>query len=460
MKVLREIFREYDVRGVVGRELTESLAFHLGRAAGTVVRRAGGHRLIVGRDCRLSGVGFSEALIRGLADCGCDVIDIGVTPTPVGYWAILNLHADGGIQVTGSHNPADYNGFKLTLGGRTLHGRDIQALADLIDAEDYANGQGTVECRDVVSAYIDDLARRLLPAQRRLKVVIDAGNGTGGMTSVPLFTRLGHDVIPLHCDPDGRFPHHHPDPTVEENLIELKALVAKSGADLGLSFDGDADRIGVVDRNGHVVWGDRLLILLARAVLAEVPGATIVGEVKCSKTLYDDIRHHGGRAIMWRAGHSLIKAKMKEEHALLAGEMSGHIFFAHRYYGFDDAIYSAGRLLEILSATTASVTELLSDVPNLVATPELRLDCPEALKFRLVERVRERFVEHSDQEGVRVVDTDGVRVEWQDGWGLVRCSNTQPILVLRFEAERIERLHEIQARFEREIAAARSELEV
>jgi len=458
MTVPAEIFREYDVRGVVGEQLNVEVAGALGAAVGTKMVRQGAKRLVIGRDHRPSGMELTQALIEGVTSSGCNVEQIGVTPTPVGYWSIEKLGADGGIHVTGSHNPSNYNGFKLTLLGRSLHGDDIQELRRIIEAGDMAHGAGEVREHGMLDDYVSDLQSFLAPAKRPLKVVLDAGNGTAGLTAVPLYRRLGYEVVPLYCELDGSFPNHHPDPTVEENLADLKREVARTKADLGLAFDGDGDRVGVVDRDGTVVWGDRLMILFAREVLREVPGATIIGEVKCSKTLYDDIAAHGGRPVMWRTGHSLIKAKMREEKAALAGEMSGHIFFKHRYYGFDDATYAGARLLEALGFHDRSLGELLADVPATVSTPEIRSDCPEEIKFDLVRRVVERFKERSATEPFSVIDIDGARVEWQDGWGLVRPSNTQPLLVLRFEAETQARLDEIQREITQEIDRARREL--
>ncbi len=458
MKVSSQVFREYDIRGIAGPELTPELAQHLGRAVGTTVRRGDGTQVIVGRDCRISGETLSRALVDGLTSTGCQVVDAGVIPTPVNYWGIHHLRADGGVMITGSHNPPEYNGFKLTLLGRSLYGDEIREMRRLIEEEDYVVGEGRRDRIDLLPPYLDEVAGNLAPAARPLRVVVDAGNGTGGLTAVPLFERLGYDVVPLYCEPDGTFPHHHADPTVEENLADLKRAVAEKKADVGIAFDGDADRIGIIDRAGEVVWGDRLLILLSRALLSAEPGATIIGEVKCSKTLYDDIERHGGRGIMWRTGHSLIKAKMKQEGAQLAGEMSGHIFYRHRYYGFDDAVYAGGRLLEILGDGDRSITERLADVPYTVSTPEIRLDCPEAIKFELVRRVTESLKEGARAGSYRVIDIDGARVEWPDGWGLVRCSNTQPLLVLRFEAENDARLWAIRQTIEREIERVRAEL--
>lgn len=460
MKFSSHIFRQYDIRGIAGDDLTQDLAYHLGRAVGSCVSRGGGTKVVVGRDCRFSGVAYTACLARGLADSGIHAVDIGVVPTPVVYWANQHLEADGSVAITGSHNPSNYNGFKLTLLGRSFYGEDIQELRACMEAEDYTSGDGSTSATQVVDAYLSELADNLSAVQRPLKVVVDAGNGVGGITAVPLFERLGCEVVPLYCELDGTFPNHHADPTVEENLADLRRSVLGHGADLGLAFDGDADRLGVIDRNGDIIWGDKLMILLSRALLQEEPGAVIIGEVKCSKTLYDDIGDKGGKPIMWITGHSLIKSKMKQEDAALAGEMSGHIFYKHRYYGFDDAAYAGGRLLEILGGTQASIGELLADVPVTVSTPEIRMDCPEAVKFELVTRVTRAFKNRAETEGFHVIDIDGARVEWADGWGLVRCSNTQPILVLRFEANSAERLKEIQGVVETEIERQQEQMGV
>ncbi|MBI5067058.1 MAG: phosphomannomutase/phosphoglucomutase [Deltaproteobacteria bacterium] len=440
------IFREYDIRGLVDRDLTEEAVRLVGRALGTRVRRAGGRTVVVGRDCRLSGERFATAMRQALNASGCDVVDLGVVPTPLTYFAAQTLPVDGLCMITGSHNPPAYNGLKVGVGPSTLYGKDIQDLRQQIERGDFDAGQGSVKSHDIVTPYRDHVAGNLRLGKRRLKVVVDAGNGTGGVVAVPLFRRLGLDVVSLFEEMDGRFPNHHPDPTVEENLAQLQAKVRETGADLGIAYDGDADRVGAVDEKGNVLWGDQIMILFSRALLAEVPGAAIVGEVKCSMTLYDDIARHGGRGIMWKAGHSLIKAKMKEEHALLAGEMSGHIFFGHRWFGFDDAIYSSGRLLELLSHAAGPLSGLLADVPRTFSTPELRVDCPEEKKFELVRRAQEWFSARH-----RTVTVDGVRVLFPDGWGLVRASNTQPLLVLRFEATTAERLAEIRALVESKV---------
>jgi phosphomannomutase / phosphoglucomutase len=439
-KLSPTIFREYDIRGVVDQDLTEEAVSLVGKALGTRIREKGGKRAAVGRDCRLSGPKFGEAMIEALTSTGVDVVDLGVVPTPLTYFAAHTLDVDGICMITGSHNPPEYNGLKVGLGSATFHGEEIQDLRRLAESGKFATGQGKVTPHDVVAPYREYVRKNLRLGERKLRVVVDAGNGTGGVVAVPLFEALGFEVIPLFLEMDGRFPNHHPDPTVEKNLEQLRKKVLEVKADVGIAYDGDADRVGAVDEQGNVLWGDQIMILFSRALLAEEPGAAIVGEVKCSFTLYDDIAKHGGRGIMWKAGHSLIKAKMKEEHALLAGEMSGHIFFAHRWFGFDDGIYSSARLLELLTRTDRPMSSLLADVPKTYSTPELRADCPEDKKFEVVRRAQEFFQARYD-----AVTVDGVRVVFPDGWGLVRASNTQPLLVLRFEAKTPERLAELQA---------------
>jgi phosphomannomutase/phosphoglucomutase len=439
-KISPTLFREYDIRGLVDQDLNEEAVFLIGKALGTRVRAAGGKNVVVGRDCRVSGERFNRQLVEALLSTGCDVIDLGVVPTPLVYFAAYTLpEVDGSCQITGSHNPPEYNGLKLGLGKSTFHGEQIQQLMREIQEGEFASGRGAARSYDIVTPYRAYVKENLRLGKRKLKVVVDAGNGTGGVVAVPLFQSLGLDVVPLFIEMDGRFPNHHADPTVEKNLEHLKAKVREVKADIGIAYDGDADRVGAVDEKGNVLWGDQLMILFSRALLAEHPGAAIVGEVKCSFTLYDDIAAKGGRPIMWKAGHSLIKAKMKEEKALLAGEMSGHIFFGHRWFGFDDGIYSSGRLLELLSRTDAKMSTLLDDVPKTFSTPELRVDCPDDKKFELVRRAQEWFSKRYE-----AVTVDGVRVVFPDGWGLVRASNTQPILVLRFEAKTQARLDEIE----------------
>jgi phosphomannomutase / phosphoglucomutase len=436
------IFREYDIRGLVDKDLTEEVVELLGQGLGTVVRRQGGTSLVVGRDCRESSTRFRDALCRGLVSTGLNVLDVGVVPTPLTYFAANTLPVDGLAMITGSHNPPEYNGFKIGAGKTTFHGPEIQALRQLIEARDFerASKAGTVTPFDIHTPYYHFVRQTVKVGRPGMKVVIDAGNGTGGAVAVPLLESMGFEVVPLYCEMDARFPNHHPDPTVEENLQDLIAAVKREQADVGIAYDGDSDRIGVIDDQGSILWGDQLMILFSRYVLRECPGAAIVGEVKCSYTLYEDIARNGGKPVMWKAGHSLIKAKMKEERAELAGEMSGHIFFKNRYFGFDDAIYSTARLLEILTHETRKLSELLADVPRTYASPELRVDTVEEKKFEVVRRATEWL----RQAGHALVDVDGVRVTFPDGWGLIRASNTQPILVLRFEANTAERLEEIR----------------
>jgi phosphomannomutase/phosphoglucomutase len=435
------IFREYDIRGLVDKDLTIDVVEKLGKGLGTTVKRKGGRTIVVGRDCRESSTRFREALCGGITSTGLNVVDIGVVPTPLTYFAANTLPVDGLAMITGSHNPPEYNGFKTGVGKTTFHGHEIQELRKLIEAGDFDRGtQGTVNEFDIVTPY-DHFVRQTVKVGRKgMRIVIDAGNGVGGHIAVPLFRSMGFDVVPLFCEMDANFPNHHPDPTVMKNLEDLIAAVKRERAEVGIAYDGDADRIGVIDDAGNVLWGDQLMILFSRYVLKESPGAAIVGEVKCSYTLYDDIAAKGGRPIMWKAGHSLIKAKMKEEHAELAGEMSGHIFFKHRYFGFDDAVYASARLLEILTHEKKPLSALLADVPKTFASPELRVDTTEEKKFEIVKRATEEL----RKGGYEIVDVDGVRVTFPDGWGLIRASNTSPILVLRFEAKTQERLAEIQ----------------
>ena len=423
-----QIFREYDIRGIAGKDMDDADVAQLGMAVGTYLRRRGKQHLTVGRDCRLTSEAYARRLIEGLTATGCHVTDIGVCATPVGYFSIRHLEKEGNIMVTASHNPPEYNGFKITSGMDSVHGRQIQEIYEIVKAGDYEKGVGDVETVEILKPY-QAYIRNNIHLSRPLKVGIDAGNGTAGISALPILKDLGCEVHDLYCDMDGTFPNHEADPTVAENMRELIDLVTAEKLDIGFGYDGDGDRIGVVDNRGQLIYGDRLMIIFAREILSRKPGATFIGEVKCSQTLYDDIEKHGGRAIMWKTGHSLIKHKMKAEQAALAGEMSGHIFFADRYYGYDDAVYAACRLLEILADTGKTISELLADVPDTYSTPEIRVECPDHIKFDVVRQVTEHFRRIHE-----VIDIDGVRVLFPDGWGLVRASNTQPALVLRFEA--------------------------
>lgn len=441
-----KIFRQYDIRGIWSKDLTPEAVYLIGRAFGTLAMGASGKdrvRLSVGRDVRLSSGAISEELIKGIVSTGSDVIDIGECPTPVQYFSLHRLEVDGGVMVTGSHNPPEYNGFKLSIGKETIFGEGIQHLRKIIEARGFADGSGTVERVEILDDYVAYL-KKDFPGFSGIKVVLDAGNGTAGLVAPRIMEELGADVIGLFCEPDGNFPNHHPDPVVPENLAALIEMVKTESADLGVAYDGDSDRIGVVDADGEIVWGDRLMILFARDILKSSRGAAIIGEVKCSQIMYDDITQSGGRAIMWKTGHSLIKKKMKEEKALLAGEMSGHIFFADRYLGYDDAIYATLRLLKILkqSGRPYRLKRLLSGLSEVFSTPEIRFDCPDELKFRVTEMMKDAFSEYE------VNTIDGARINFGDGWALVRASNTQPALVMRFEASNEQSLKKIRAAVE------------
>ena len=436
------IFREYDIRGQVPDELNQETSYRLGLSIGTYYRAHGIQKIVLGRDCRLSSQELGEAIIKGLTETGMNVVNVGMVPTPLLYFSLYHFDIDGGIQITGSHNPPEYNGFKICHNKTTIHGKEIQKIREIGESGRFNAGQGGVEEKEIINPYLDYVKTNIQPGDVPRKVVVDAGNGVGGLVAPQVYAMMGVEVVRLFCEPDGRFPNHHPDPTIPENLEGLMAKIPENSADLGISFDGDADRIGVVDHEGNIIWGDLLMILFARDLLDRNPGAKIIGEVKCSQILFDDIKSHGGNPIMWKAGHSLIKSKMKEEGAMLAGEMSGHLFFAERYFGFDDAIYAGARLLEIMTRTDKSIMEFLSDVPKMVNTPEIRLDCPDENKFRVVEALARDF-----KKDYQVIDVDGARVLFDGGWGLIRASNTQPVLVLRFEAHEENRLQEIRQIF-------------
>jgi phosphomannomutase/phosphoglucomutase len=450
------VFREYDVRGVAERDLTDHFAHRLGRGLADLLCADGATkspRIAVGRDCRLSGPRLFDALTSGLVEGGVEVVDVGVGPTPKLYFAVHHLNTDGGVMITGSHNPGEDNGFKIMRGKGSFFGDAIQALRRRCEAEKPAPvAGGSITQVDVDDAYVERLVSDIAPGPRDFPVVVDGGNGAGGPLGIRALEKAGFHPIPMYCDMDGRFPNHHPDPTVPKNLEALIARVRAEKARVGIAWDGDADRLGVVDATGEIVWGDRLLALFARGILAKKKGEAVIADVKCSQALFDDVAKHGGRPVMWKTGHSLIKTKMKEEHAAVAGEMSGHFFFADRYFGYDDALYAALRLLEQLSASGRTVLEELADLPRSFATPELRFDCPDALKTTVVERVRKVLSDRGE-----VNELDGVRVRYTDGaWSLVRASNTGPIIVMRFEAPTPERLATIQADVEAVVRDARA----
>ncbi|MCL2103242.1 MAG: phosphomannomutase/phosphoglucomutase, partial [Syntrophorhabdaceae bacterium] len=404
------IFREYDIRGLVGKDLTVDLVELIGKGYGTYVAARGARAIALGRDVRLSSPEFRDALAKGLLSSGLSVIDVGVCPTPLLYFAIHHLRVDGGVMITGSHNPPEYNGFKLCIGMGPIYGGMIQEIRRIIESGSFREGKGELTRREIIPDYMK-FVRENLRIPRKLKVVVDGGNGTAGAVAPGLFREMGMDVEELFCDADGRFPNHFPDPTVPENLRFLREKVLETGADVGVGYDGDADRIGVVDERGNVIFGDYLLILFAREILSRKPGATIISEVKVSQNFYDDVARRGGRPIMWKAGHSLIKAKMKEEEAELAGEMSGHVFFRDRYLGFDDAIYASARLFEIMAKEERSLSALLSDLPLVVSTPEIRIDCPDELKFRVVDDVAATVA----PQALEVIDIDGIRALFDGG---------------------------------------------
>ncbi|MEP7037749.1 MAG: phosphomannomutase/phosphoglucomutase [Acidobacteriota bacterium] len=433
------IFREYDIRGIVERDLTDETVAILGKAIGTFFRQNGAKRIAVGYDARESGTRFQDLFVESFNETGCDAVLIGRVPTPVLYHTVFTKDVDGGVMITGSHNPPEFNGFKICLGKQTLFGSQIQEIKKIALSGEFSNGTGTRENIEVLEDYERDILSKINLGNRKLKAVVDAGNGMGGVTGVPVYEKLGVELVKLFTEPDSNFPNHHPDPTVTENLQDTIKAVKETGADLGIAFDGDGDRIGIVDETGRIIWGDELMVLLSREILKVKPNSTIIAEVKCSQNLFDDIEKHGGKPLMWKAGHSLIKAKMKETNAALAGEMSGHIFFADRFYGFDDATYAGARVLEILSKTDKTLSELLSDLPETFSTPELRVDCADERKFEIVQKIADKFAKTNE-----VITIDGARILFENGWGLVRASNTQAILVLRFEADSEENLNEIR----------------
>ncbi|HDQ41816.1 MAG TPA: phosphomannomutase/phosphoglucomutase [Desulfonatronum sp.] len=439
-----EIFRAYDIRGVVDRDFDEEWVELLGKACGTYFLRLGFGQAVVGHDCRHSSPGYQRAMIRGLLSTGVDVIYVHMVPTPVFYYAVKKLNRHAGVMITASHNPPEFNGFKVWAGEGTIHSEQIQEVYAIMARGKFTQGRGMATEHNIVPAYLNELSAQAA-LSGPVRVVVDGGNGAGGLICAELLRRIGAEVVELYCQPDGSFPNHHPDPTQDANNIDLRAKVLETKAHVGIGLDGDADRIGALDEQGQMIYGDRLLAIFARRVLQTLPGATVIGEVKCSHLLFQDIADYGGKPIMGQTGHSLIKARMKETGAVLAGEMSGHMFFADRYYGFDDALYASMRLVEILGQDpNVPLSSYLQEWPLIYSTPELRVDCPEAVKFKVVEQAKEYFRHRYD-----IVDVDGVRLVLPDGWGLLRASNTQPVLVLRFEAQSRERLEEIRALVEK-----------
>jgi len=441
------IFRVYDIRGVVDKDLTEETVDKIARAFATHIQKKMLKKIAIGGDCRLSSDRFRRIVSDALVDCGCDVIDVGTVPTPLLYFAIEYLKAEAGIMITASHNPPDFNGFKLCVGSFSIYGEEIQKIRKIAEEGEFTTGKGSYrKYENIIQDYQDYLLKDL-KLERPLTLVVDSANGTAGPVAPSLYRKLGCKVISLYEEMDGNFPNHHPDPTVLDNLQDLIKTVRNENADLGIGFDGDGDRIGVIDEQGNIIWGDHLLLLFARDILKKYPGATIISEVKASQNLYDDVKKQGGTPLMWKTGHSLIKQKMKETGALLGGEMSGHMFFRDRYFGFDDAIYAGGRLLELLSRQEKPLSKLLADVPKVYNTPEIRVPCADERKFEVVEKIKNHFA----KQGYLIIDIDGMRITFDDGWALVRASNTQPVLVLRFEATSEKRLQEIQEIIMREV---------
>ncbi|TAL25373.1 MAG: phosphomannomutase/phosphoglucomutase [Nitrospirae bacterium] len=441
------IFKEYDIRGVVGKDLDRDVAVFIGRAFSSLLKKINPKAkcVSVGRDVRLSSEELASGITEGIISSGIDVYDLGICPTPLQYFSIFHLNLDGGVMVTGSHNPPEYNGFKLSIGKTTIFGKDIQRLREIIINEEWilSGKKGQVEDYDIVDAYKRYMLKEFSYLNdsgfKTYKVVVDAGNGTAGIVVPEILSSIGCDVIPLYCEPDGNFPNHHPDPTVVEAVQDLIAETMRSEADMGVGYDGDADRIGVINSDGDIVWGDQLMIILGRELLKQTPGAKIIGDVKCSQVMFDDIREHGGIPVMWKTGHSLIKQKMREEGAMLAGEFSGHIFIGDRYFGYDDAVYTTLRLIEIMKKSGKDIKGLLAGVPKMFYTPEIRIECPEDIKRNVVERIVSAFSAYKENGGApyRIDDVnnlDGVRVTFEKGWGLVRASNTQPVVVMRVEA--------------------------
>ncbi len=462
------VFREYDIRGIVGEDLTEDFVFDLGKAFGTYLRNINplAKKVSVGRDGRLSSELFAENVIKGIISTGINVYDIGLCPTPLQYFSIYNLNLDGGIMVTGSHNPPEFNGFKVSIGKETIFGEEIQKIKAIIENKNWHESKlaGEITHFDIIKAYTDFMTERFSylsdKKYRRLKIIVDAGNGTAGVVAPQILEDMGCDVICLYCEPDGRFPNHHPDPTVVDYIKDLIQKTKEECADFGVGYDGDADRIGIVNCNGEIIWGDQIMIILSRDILKRKVGSKIIGDVKCSQVMFDDIEKHQGIPLMWKTGHSLVKDKMRKEKALLAGEFSGHIFIADDYFGYDDAIYTTFRLIEIMKKTGKGINELLSDIPKMCYTPEIRIECQEDQKKKLVERLVSICKEYKELGKSpipikKIYDIDGARVVFEKGWGLVRSSNTQPVIVMRFEAEDEQSLETYKRFMEDELEKAK-----
>lgn len=450
--VNREIFRAYDIRGIVNVDFDEKWVEDLGRACGTWFRRRGWDRAVIGHDCRHSSPAYQAAILRGLNMSGVDVLFLDLVPTPAFYFAAKKLNYKAGIVITASHNPPEFNGFKIWGEDTTIHSEDIQDIYKLMESRDFVDGTGIASFHNIIPSYIDDLLSGI-KLKRPVKVVLDGGNGAGGLIALELLTRAGAEVVPLYCEPDGNFPNHHPDPVVEANMGDLLKAVVEHGAEAGIGLDGDADRIGAVDETGRLMPGDRLLAIYARDMLSNIPGEMVIADVKCSHLLFKDISKHGGKPLMAKTGHSIMKSKMAETGAGLGGEMSGHIFFADRFYGFDDGLYAALRLIEILSHEEAPLSQMLEDWPETSFTPEIRIDCPENIKFKIVELATAEL-----KKEYEVIDIDGARVVFEDGWALIRASNTQPALTLRFEASSPNRLKQVQSIVESLLSSLTKEL--
>lgn len=459
-----KIFREYDIRGVVGKDFDEAFAISLGRAFVSLLKESNprAKRVSVGWDARLSSEALAANIIKGIISTGVSVCDIGLCPTPLQYFSLHHLNLDGGIMVTGSHNPPEYNGFKLSVGKETIFGEEIQKIKKIIQNEAWSGnpGSGNIESYDILAAYSDFMLNRFSylasDEYRRLKIVVDAGNGTAGLIAPNILKAIGCDVLPLFCEPDGRFPNHHPDPTVVEYIKDLILETRDNAADIGVGYDGDADRIGVIDNSGDVIWGDQIMIILSREIIKKKPGAVVIGDVKCSQSMFNDIAERGGTPIMWKTGHSLVKDKMRKERAVLAGEFSGHIFIADDYFGFDDALYTTFRLVEILKTSGKGIQDLLTGIPRMHYTPEIRIECSDNQKRAVVEKLVDRCKEYAISGNgpvfiEKIYDIDGARVVFKKGWGLVRSSNTQPVIVMRFEAEDEESLSEYRSFLEGEL---------